>query len=91
MKEWKVLLDYIDYYEYSHEEEKILIKDGELQAKAQFVKLQHTVNLRSYCKFALYCNEFYSTCKDFSQIKVIFFEKDLTKQLKSSILFRVFG
>ena len=37
MKEWKVLLDYIDYYEYSHEEEKILIKDGELQAKAQFV------------------------------------------------------
>ena len=42
MKEWRVLMDYIDYYVYSYDEEKIIIQDGEKKNKAQFVYEQIT-------------------------------------------------
>lgn len=42
MKEWRVLMDYIDYYVYSYDEEKIIIQDGERKSKAQFLYEQIT-------------------------------------------------
>ena len=40
MKDLSLLWDYIDYYVYSHEDEKIHVQDGEHKQIAEFVYIQ---------------------------------------------------